>query len=120
MNETKRINSEVVKIFNDFMRSLPRFEDSLRASQRNLARYHILNLIAEEQDTISFYQYENEDGDLDFLTRIDKRFYDTIEYIRDNLDVWDIEDLPPVRTFEKDPDEDKVVYLRTFKFTRRD
>jgi hypothetical protein len=97
-DKLKKINSEMAKIFNDFIISTDKFEIDNQFSNvterlyfRSLKNF-ILRLIADSDKIISVSMLKR-NGKLK-MTPFGKRIYNYIMWIKDNLDIWEITELP--------------------------
>jgi hypothetical protein len=108
--ELKKINSEVIKIFNDFMRSIMKSVDSEELddyfSKKSL-RSMILELITLDNTRIEVDTVKDDYGHYQY-SGIEMRVLDNLKWRKRNLDVWDIKELPY---------ENKK---RIFEFTRKE
>jgi hypothetical protein len=108
--ELKKINSSVIKIFNDFMISIidSADVDELEDYFNKLAlRNMILDLITMQRSKISFSADKDKNGHYR-MGILAQKIHENIKWIKRNLDVWDIKELPY---------QDNE---RTFEFTRID
>jgi hypothetical protein len=108
--ELKRINSEVIKIFNDFISSITiNVDDVDEYFAKESLRCMILDLITGFDKQVIVKLRRNDNNEYE-LSGIQKRIYDNIIWIRDNLDVWNVVELP----------EDTENHIRIFEFKRID
>jgi hypothetical protein len=108
--EIKKINSEVIKIFNDFMRSIMKsvdIEELDNYFSKKSLRGMILDLITLDKTRIEIETIKDDYGHYQY-SGIGMRVLENIKWIKRNLDVWDIQELPH---------ENKK---RVFEFTRKE
>jgi len=117
--ELKKINSDVVRIFKEFMNSLPVNTESPHSYNRVGLRRLILDLIAENETTVRFDQKKDDNGNWFFTSHLQRRISENVEWIRDNLDVWEVIELPPTVSMNNMEDDDQILYTRHFKFERK-
>jgi hypothetical protein len=94
--ELKKINSETIMIFNDFMRSIMKSVDMEELDDyfsRKSLRAMILDLITLKNTRIEIEAKKDDYGHYQY-SGIEARILENIKWIKRNLDVWDIQELP--------------------------
>jgi hypothetical protein len=110
----KKINSDTIMVFNDFMRMLKlpenKYYDDIKAYYLNKSLNSlILDLITDNEPTVTISAKYDENGKL-ITNGLGNRILIMIEWIKNNLDVWNVEELEYNKETEK----------RTFIFKRKD
>ena len=103
-DELKNINSDVVKVFCDLMNNLKFDEERINNSQdedeyeidywflENRLKRTLINLIIKPNQILTVRARKLENGDYFTFGHSKFELY-IVEWIKDNLDVWDIEEL---------------------------
>jgi hypothetical protein len=106
----RHIDSDTVKIFNHLLRLISevRIPNEFPGLFLTTTTRILSMLITDETDTIEL-SCRRGDKDEWCLNIVSKSVYKSIQWISDNLDVWDIEELP----------YNEVDKKRVFKFKRR-
>jgi hypothetical protein len=112
--ELKNINSEVVKLFSDFMIAIMEFTDLEDYRNKKALRSFILDLIAAGKFEIIAFSQLKENGEWR-SSPLSTRILNNIEWVKSNLDVWDVRELEA----EQMPYDD-TLYDRRFMFDRKD
>jgi hypothetical protein len=111
--ELKKINSETIKIFNDFMLSISKLknnediEDYLHKKSLN---HMILDLICDPNPVISIKMPKDKDGNFEKNRSLSNRLLEKIRWIEQNLDIWDVTELP----------YNEALQQRIFEFKRKE
>jgi len=110
----KKINSDTIMVFNDFMRMLKlpenKYYDDIKTYYLNKSLNSlILDLITDNEPTVTISAKYDENGKL-ITNGLGNRILIMIEWIKNNLDVWNVEELEYNKETEK----------RTFIFKRKD
>ena len=110
----KKINSDTIMVFSDFMKMLKLPEnkhfDDIQAYYLNKSLNSlILDLITDNEPTITISAKYDDNGNL-ITNGLGNRILIMIEWIKNNLDVWNVEELEYNKETEK----------RTFIFKRKD
>ena len=110
----KKINSDTIMVFNDFMRMLKlpenKYYDDIKTYYLNKSLNSlILDLITDNEPTVTISAKYDENGKL-ITNGLGNRILIMIEWIKKNLDVWNVEELEYNKETEK----------RTFIFKRKD
>lgn len=109
--ELKKLNSDVLKSFLDFMNSLYETTDiEEQPYKRYLAKMIICLLASGGRETITVYaRRKNDEWQEKECSNIVLK---SIDWIKSNLDVWEVTELPEEKFTEH-------LYLRNFKFERK-
>ena len=120
--EAKKKNTEIIK---SFAESLLSFEDgiefrSLKGIEALKCKFLIKNMIADLVSSgrfriVTFEHMQDMGGNwIPHLKKV-KRIMACIEWIKENLDVWDIEEIDPTVDLEKERN-----FHRRFQFVLKD
>jgi hypothetical protein len=90
--ELLRKSAEVINIYTDFMDSFVVDDIADYKKKIDIKRF-IVNLIIDKNGEIFIKKRKDKNGNYQF-TGLSRRIYDSLIWIKENMDIWDIEEQP--------------------------